>query len=403
MEDGMLTELQYEREREQRIVGNIYKGRVVKVLPGMESAFIDIGAERAAFLHIDDIIPEEEMDGQGKRNSRKEKQPIDKLLKEGNPILVQVSKGPIGTKGARITGHVSMPGRNLVYIPGSKTLGVSRQIADERERDRLKNIVNRLKPEDAGFIIRTVAENRSEDDLHSDINYLISLWEDIREKYQTQEAPSLLHSDLNVIFRTLRDLFSSDIKKLVVDHKEEYKEIKNFVRSYLPRYGSVVEHYSRRDPIFDHYNIEMEIERALSPKVWLRSGGSLVINQTEALTAIDVNTGRFVGKESHEKTILRTNLEAAEEVVYQLQLRNIGGIIIIDFIDMELQQHRQMVYQALKDHLRNDKARSKILQISEMGLVEMTRKRDRENLSRYLCDPCPVSYTHLTLPTKRIV
>ncbi|MED5288739.1 MAG: Rne/Rng family ribonuclease, partial [SAR324 cluster bacterium] len=382
MEDGMLTELQYEREREQRIVGNIYKGRVVKVLPGMESAFIDIGAERAAFLHIDDIIPEEEMDGHGKRNSRKEKQPIDKLLKEGNPILVQVSKGPIGTKGARITGHVSMPGRNLVYIPGSKTLGVSRQIADERERDRLKNIVNRLKPEDAGFIIRTVAENRSEDDLHSDINYLISLWEDIREKYQTQEAPSLLHSDLNVIFRTLRDLFSSDIKKLVVDHKEEYKEIKNFVRSYLPRYGSVVEHYSRRDPIFDHYNIEMEIERALSPKVWLRSGGSLVINQTEALTAIDVNTGRFVGKESHEKTILRTNLEAAEEVVYQLQLRNIGGIIIIDFIDMELQQHRQMVYQALKDHLRNDKARSKILQISEMGLVEMTRKRDRENLSR---------------------
>jgi len=372
MEDGMLTELQYEREREQRIVGNIYKGRVVKVLPGMESAFIDIGAERAAFLHIDDIIPEEEMDGHGKRNSRKEKQPIDKLLKEGNPILVQVSKGPIGTKGARITGHVSMPGRNLVYIPGSKTLGVSRQIADERERDRLKNIVNRLKPEDAGFIIRTVAENRSEDDLHSDINYLISLWEDIREKYQTQEAPSLLHSDLNVIFRTLRDLFSSDIKKLVVDHKEEYKEIKNFVRSYLPRYGSVVEHYSRRDPIFDHYNIEMEIERALSPKVWLRSGGSLVINQTEALTAIDVNTGRLVGKESHEKTILRTNLEAAEEVVYQLQLRNIGGIIIIDFIDMELQQHRQMVYQALKDHLRNDKARSKILQISEMGLVEMT-------------------------------
>ena len=302
MEDGMLTELQYEREREQRIVGNIYKGRVVKVLPGMESAFIDIGAERAAFLHIDDISPEEEMDGHGKRNSRKEKQPIDKLLKEGNPILVQVSKGPIGTKGARITGHVSMPGRNLVYIPGSKTLGVSRQIADERERDRLKNIVNRLKPEDAGFIIRTVAENRSEDDLHSDINYLISLWEDIREKYQTQEAPSLLHSDLNVIFRTLRDLFSSDIKKLVVDHKEEYNEIKNFVRSYLPRYGSVVEHYSRRDPIFDHYNIEMEIERALSPKVWLRSGGSLVINQTEALTAIDVNTGRFVGKESHEKT-----------------------------------------------------------------------------------------------------
>ena len=389
MEDGVLTELQYEREREQRIVGNIYKGRVVKVLPGMESAFIDIGAERAAFLHIDDVVLDEDLNGNGKRNSRKEKQPIEKLLKEGNSILVQVSKGPIGTKGARITSHVSMPGRNLVYMPSSKTLGVSRQIADERERDRLKNIVNRLKPDDAGFIIRTVAENRSEEDLHSDINYLISLWEDIREKYKNQEAPSLLHSDLNVIFRTLRDLFSSDVKKLVVDHGDEYKEIKKFVRSFLPRYASMVEHYSRRDPIFDHYNIEMEIDRALSPKVWLRSGGSLVINQTEALTAIDVNTGRFVGKESHEKTILRTNLEAAVEVVYQLQLRNIGGIIIIDFIDMEIQQHRQMVYQALKDHLRNDKARSKILQISEMGLVEMTRKRDRENLSRYLCDPCP--------------
>ncbi|MDP6206050.1 MAG: Rne/Rng family ribonuclease, partial [SAR324 cluster bacterium] len=375
MEDGMLTELQYEREREQRIVGNIYKGRVVKVLPGMESAFIDIGAERAAFLHIDDILPEEEMDSQGKRNSRKEKQPIDKLLKEGNPILVQVSKGPIGTKGARITGHVSMPGRNLVYIPGSKTLGVSRQIADERERDRLKNIVNRLKPEDAGFIIRTVAENRSEDDLHSDINYLISLWEDIREKYQTQEAPSLLHSDLNVIFRTLRDLFSSDIKKLVVDHKEEYKEIKNFVRSYLPRYGSVVEHYSRRDPIFDHYNIEMEIERALSPKVWLRSGGSLVINQTEALTAIDVNTGRFVGKESHEKTILRTNLEAAEEVVYQLQLRNIGGIIIIDFIDMDSRRDQLQLLEHFTTAVRDDAARPQIAQLTELGLVELTRKR----------------------------
>ena len=388
MEDGMLTELQYEREREQRIVGNIYKGRVVKVLPGMESAFIDIGAERAAFLHIDDIIPEEEMDGHGKRNSRKEKQPIDKLLKEGNPILVQVSKGPIGTKGARITGHVSMPGRNLVYIPGSKTLGVSRQIADERERDRLKNIVNRLKPEDAGFIIRTVAENRSEDDLHSDINYLISLWEDIREKYQTQEAPSLLHSDLNVIFRTLRDLFSSDIKKLVVDHKEEYKEIKNFVRSYLPRYGSVVEHYSRRDPIFDHYNIEMEIERALSPKVWLRSGGSLVINQTEALTAIDVNTGRFVGKESHEKTILRTNLEAAEEVVNQLQLRNIGGIIIIDFIDMEIKKNRDQVIKAFEEALARDKTRTQVSGISDLGLVEMTRRRTGEGLLESVSDTC---------------
>ena len=198
-----------------------------------------------------------------------------------------------------------------------------------------------------------------------------------------------MHSDLNVIFRTIRDLFSADIRKLVVDDKSQFQKVRQFVRSYLPRYGSVIENYTKTEPVFDHYGIENEIDRALGKKVWLRSGGHLVIDQTEALTAVDVNTGRFVGKESHEKTILRTNIEAAEEIVYQLQLRNIGGIIIIDFIDMESQQHQQMVYQTLKDHLRSDKARSKILQISEMGLVEMTRKRDRENLSRYLCDPCP--------------
>ena len=389
MENGSLTELHHEREQEQRFVGNIYKGKVLKVLPGMESAFIDIGSDRAAFLHIDDILPGEGLTEGKKIIDRKEKQSIEKMLKEGNSVLVQVSKGPIGTKGARITNHISIPGRNLVCMPGSTTIGVSRQISDEEERDRLKSIINRLRPEETGFIIRTVAENRTEEDLHSDINYLVSLWEDILENYRNAEPPALLHSDLNVIFRTIRDLFSRDVKKLVVDNKEEFQAIKHFVKSYLPRYGSVSELYKRREPVFDYYNIEMEIDRALSQKVWLRSGGSLVINQTEALTAIDVNTGRFVGKESHEKTILRTNLEAAEEVFYQLQLRNIGGIIIIDFIDMESQQHRQMVYQALKDRLRNDKARTKILQISEMGLVEMTRKRDRENLSRYLCDPCP--------------
>ena len=277
----------------------------------------------------------------------------------------------------------------MYYCGNGSDRSFGRQISDEQDLYLLKSIVNRLRPEDTGFIIRTVAENRTEEDLHSDINYLVSLWEDILENYRNTEPPALLHSDLNVIFRTIRDLFSRDVKKLVVDNKEEFQAIKHFVKSYLPRYGSVSELYKRREPVFDYYNIEMEIDRALSQKVWLRSGGSLIINQTEALTAIDVNTGRFVGKESHEKTILRTNLEAAEEVFYQLQLRNIGGIIIIDFIEMDSQQHRQMVYQALKDRLRNDKARTKILQISEMGLVEMTRKRDRENLSRYLCDPCP--------------
>lgn len=388
MEGGVLSELHHEREQNVRVVDNIYKGKVLNVLPGMESAFVDIGSERAAFLHIDDILPDNKMLGES-INQNGEKPQISNIIKEGQEILVQVSKGPIGTKGARITNHVSIPGRNLVFLPTAQTLGVSRQISLEKERDRLKEIVNRLRPENAGFIIRTVAEGHTEEDLHSDINYLVSIWEDVLLKFKTLPAPSLLHSDLNIIFRTIRDLFSSDIKKLIVDDKNQYQKIKQFVRSYLPRYGSVLEKYSKTEPVFDHYGIEHEIDRALGNKVWLRSGGYLVIDQTEALTAVDVNTGRFVGKESHEKTILRTNLEAAKELVYQLQLRNIGGIIIIDFIDMESQQHRQIVYQTLKDHLRSDKARSKILQISEMGLVEMTRKRDRENLNRYLCDPCP--------------
>jgi ribonuclease G len=395
MEGGMLCELFHERDREQRLVGNIYKGRVLKVLPGMESAFVDIGVERAAFLYIDDILDHRELidedEEEPSRPARKKAKEgnIESILQEGQDVLVQVSKGPIGTKGARITNHISLPGRNLVYMPASTTLGVSRQISDDRERARLKNLVAKLRPEVGGFIIRTVADGRTEEDLHSDINYLVSLWEDILERYRQVEAPALLHSDLNVIFRTIRDMFSTDVRRLVLDHKQRYQEVRQFVRNFLPRYASMVELFDREAPIFDYYGIEAEIERALSQKVWLRSGGYLIIDQTEALTAIDVNTGRFVGKESHEKTILRTNLEAAEEIVYQLQLRNIGGIIIIDFIDMESAQHRQMVYQTLKDHLRNDKARSKILQISEMGLVEMTRKRDRENLSRYLCDPCP--------------
>jgi ribonuclease G len=388
MEGGVLSELHHEREKKMRVVDNIYKGKVLNVLPGMESAFVDIGADRAAFLHIDDILPEHEILGEPPKTNG-EKQQISQLIHEGQDILVQVSKGPIGTKGARITNHVSIPGRNLVYLPTSNTLGVSRQISLDKERDRLKEIVNRLRPANSGFIIRTVAEGHSEEDLHSDINYLVSIWEDVLKNYKTLPAPSLLHSDLNVIFRTIRDLFSMDIRKLVVDDKNQYQKVRQFVRSYLPRYGSILENYTKTEPVFDHYGIENEIDRALGNKVWLRSGGHLVIDQTEALTAVDVNTGRFVGKDSHEKTILRTNLEAAEELVYQLQLRNIGGIIIIDFIDMETQQHKQMVYQTLKDHLHTDKARSKILQISEMGLVEMTRKRDRENLSRYLCDPCP--------------
>ncbi len=391
MENGLVSELYYERLKEKGIVGNIYKGKVLKVLPGMEAAFVDIGVERAAFLYIDDVLEGRIIDEDGKRqrSGRDPKIKIELLLKEGQEIVCQVSKDPIGTKGARITSHISIPGRNLVYIPTAKTLGVSRQITSYEERQRLKDIVDRLRPEKAGFIIRTVAENRSEDDLRSDLNYLISTWDEIQKNHQERETPALLHSDLHVIFRSIRDILSPDIRRLIIDDRGQYLNIKKFFKTYLPRFRSVLEYFTKDVPIFDHYGIEAEIDRALGQKVWLKSGGYLVIDQTEALTAIDVNTGRFVGQESHEQTILKTNLEAVEELVCQLQLRNIGGIIIIDLIDMEFSEHKQQVYNALKDQLKHDKTRSRILQISEMGLVEMTRKRDRENLAGYLCDPCP--------------
>jgi len=401
MENAIVTELYHERQRERGVVGNIYKGKVLKVLPGMESAFVDIGLEKASFLYVDDVLPDfsvyDEYDESGERpmgvsgpHSRRDKRPpIDKLLKEGQEILVQVSKGPIGTKGARITGHLSIPGRNLVFMPTMDSVGVSRQITDDAERHRLKEIVSRLKPPKSGFIIRTVAEDRSEDEFRSDINYLVSLWDTILQRYNEAAAPSLVHQDLSITFRVIRDVFSSDVRKLTIDDGAEYRQVVSFLKEYLPRYTHIVEQYRRNQPIYDYYGIEEEIDRAMSHKVWLKSGGYLVIDQTEALTAIDVNTGRFVGKASHEETILKTNLEAVQELVYQLKLRNIGGIIIIDFIDMEVAQNRQRVYQALKEELKHDKARSKILQISEIGLVEMTRKRDRENLGRLLSTPCP--------------
>jgi ribonuclease G len=401
LEDSLVTELYHERQKERGVVGNIYKGKVLKVLPGMESAFVDIGLEKASFLYVDDVLPDFSIyddvdDSNGERptpaapSGRKDKRPpIDQLLKEGQEILVQVSKGPIGTKGARITGHLSVPGRNLVFMPTMDSVGVSRQITDEAERQRLKEIVTRLKPHKAGFIIRTVAEGRSEDEFRSDINFLVSLWDDILRKYNASTAPALVHQDLSITFRMLRDGLSHDVRKLIIDDGQEYGQVRTFMKEYMPRYGHILERYRRSQPIYDHYGIEEEIDRALSHKVWLKSGGYLIIDQTEALTAIDVNTGRFVGKESHEDTILKTNLEAVQELVYQLKLRSIGGIIIIDFIDMEVPQNRQRVYQALKDELKHDKARSKILQISEIGLVEMTRKRDQENLGRLMSVHCP--------------
>ena len=397
MEDGLLSEMLQERPREKGVIGNIYKGRVLKVLPGMEAAFVDIGLEKASFLFVDDVLPESSIEenlddysiSSTRSRPRKQTIPIDKLLRENQQILVQVSKGPIGTKGARITCHPSIPGRNLVYMPTMSSMGISRQINDEQERLRLKRVINRLRPEKSGFIIRTVAEGRSEKEFQADVHYLVSQWNEIQHRYQGASAPQMLYEEMGLTFRLLRDHLSDDVKRVLIDNPDEFERAQEFLKEFLPHRKEVVKLYKNHKPLFDHYELEEELHRMMATKVRLPSGGYLVIEHAEALTCVDVNTGRFVGKASHEETILKTNLEAVKEVVHQLKLRNIGGIIIIDLIDMESSQHRQQVYQALKEELRSDRARSRILQISEIGLVEMTRKRDQEAISQQLSEACP--------------
>ena len=401
LENGTVTEIFYERIKNRSIVGNIYKGKILKVLPGMESAFIDIGLEKAAFLYVDDIRTEtqqidfenegNETDEKCKKQEDKErkKQNISSLIQEGQDIMVQVSKGAIGTKGARVSCNVALPGRNLVFMPHVGNVGVSRQIKDDRERARLRKVVSRLKPDNTGFIVRTVASERSEDEFKHDVDYLTSTWANIEKKFRTYRAPAILYEDLNLTFRTIRDMLSYDVDALVIDDEYEFEKIRKYLSAYLPRYSNKLKHFRHKSSIFDAYGITREIDRALSRKVWLKSGGHLVFDQAEALTAIDVNTGRFTGFNNHEDTILTTNLEATIQIVHQLKLRDIGGIIIIDFIDMECEENRQVVYNTLKDELKKDKARTKVLPISEIGLVEMTRKRNRENLGRFLRTICP--------------
>ena len=404
VENSIVTEIFYERVKNKSVVGNIYKGKILKVLPGMESAFIDIGLEKAAFLYVDDIrndsLQEDyDPDSEDQSNSngnngqptrdRSKKQNISSLIQEGQDIMVQVSKGPIGTKGARVTCNVTIPGRNLVFMPHVNNVGVSRQIRDERERSRLRKIVSSSKPDDAGFIVRTVASERSEDEFKNDIEYLTSNWADVEKKFRTYRSPAMLYEDLNLTFRTIRDMLSHAVDSFIIDDEYEYEKIKKYLTTYLPQYANKLKYFRHKASIFDAFGVTKEIDRALSRKVWLKSGGHLVFDQAEALTAVDVNTGRFTGSNSHEDTILTTNVEASIEIVHQLKLRDIGGIIIIDFIDMEAMENRQKVYNTLKRELKRDKARTKVLPISEIGLVEMTRKRNRENLGRFLRTVCP--------------
>jgi len=399
LENGHIAELYIERIRERGIVGNIYKGRVLRVLPGMQAAFVDIGLEKAAFLYVADVLDEvqgvERYIDEGSALAEEGKEeppvlpPIQDLLQEGQEVLVQVSKEPIGTKGARITAHISLPGRHLVYMPTVDHVGISRRIENEEEKERLRKLVEEMRPEGAGFIVRTVSEGKSEEDLRSDMDFLSGLWEDIGGLHRRNPAPCLIYSDLDVISKVLRDILTEDVRRIVVDSKREYGKIVQFIETFMPNLEYSIELYQGQEPVFEAFGLEVEIARALGTRVWLKSGGYIIIEQTEALTAIDVNTGRFVGKRNLEDTILKTNLEAVREVAFQLRLRNIGGLIIVDFIDMEKEAHREKVHLALEEALRHDRAKTNILKISELGLVEMTRKRVRENLARTLCEPCP--------------
>jgi ribonuclease G len=408
VENGNLLELFIERPKESDIAGNIYIGRTVRVLPGMQAAFVDIGLKQAAFIYVADVVnhyreyeylmqllpPDEDENGLTDLDTEKRPPNLDQefmiedLLHEGQEIVVQVSKAPIGNKGARITSKVSLPGRFLVLIPTTNHIGISRRIEDENERRRLKEALTDLRPENYGVIARTVSEGINREKLANETNFLVSLWLDIQKKGANAPVPSLLHKELNVTLRAVRDLFTHEVDKLVIDSKWAYDEILKFLDTIMPSLKASVELYEDSEPIFDAYNLESEISRALKKKVWLKSGGYIVIEHTEALVAIDVNTGRYVGRHSLEETILKTNLEAVKEIAYQIRLRDIGGLIIIDFIDMEKKSNRERVFNALKEALKKDRSKTHVLPVSELGLIQMTRKRTRETLNRMLCEPC---------------
>ncbi len=408
MDHARLKEIFIERPRERGLAGSIYKGCVTRVLPGMQAAFVDIGLEKAAFLPASDFYPVPEEDAQFDFNSTDAPPPpgsdgteaaaveprasalppIEERLRKGNEIIVQIAKEPIATKGARVTSNISIPGRFLVYLPFNDHIGVSRRIVSEEERERLRQAVDSVRPQ-GGIILRTACEGVSKREIQYDLRVLRKLWGRIAKKAEAVAAPAHLHDDLDVILRTMRDGVSTDVTRVLVDHRRDYERILDFMATVMPKWRPRVELYQHAEPIFERYGIEGQIAKALERKVWLKSGGYLIIDHTEALTTIDVNTGRFVGHDNQEDTVLRTNLEATQLIVDQLRLRNIGGLIVIDFIDMENSEHRKTVLAALADALKTDKARVKLLGISELGLVEMTRQRTRESLLQRLCEPCP--------------
>ena len=444
LEDDQVAEIFIERERSRGVVGNLYKGRVSKVLPGMQSAFVDLGLERDGFLYVSDVVATfEEFDrletddddpalpgngsrgadsadtaskgngssGRGRRDpstgsgstrlqsrNDREKGPepkIEELLKEGQEIIVQVAKEPLGTKGARLTSHATMPGRFLVFMPTVDHVGVSRKIDSREERSRLRGIVREFREQNGftgGVIIRTAAAGRPKDDIVSDLSYFHRVWTEIRQKAETSRAPSVVYQEQSLVAKLLRDLLTEEFSAIRIDNATEHRRVLELIERIMPSLAPKVKLYEKEYPIFEEYGVQAEIDRALRSKVWLKSGGSIVVNQTEALVAIDVNTGRYVGKKTAgrlEDTILKTNLEAVKEIVRQIRLRDLGGIIVLDFIDMEEKKNRQKVFQTVEQELRKDRAPSKAIQVSDFGLVIITRKRVKQSLERVLTDPCP--------------
>jgi len=389
MASGVVQELHIERQASRGIVGNVYMGRVARVLPGMQSAFVEIGLERAAFLHVADIW-EARPNGGGAEPPRATTRPIERILAEGQPLLVQVIKDPIGTKGARLSTQISIAGRLLVHLPQDSHIGISQRIEDETERKHLRETLTQLLPpeERGGFIIRTVAESATEAELAADVAYLRRLWSTIRERSQTSHAPSLLHQDLSLAQRVLRDFTTEDTGRVLVDSRENFARLQAFVQDYVPKVLAKLEHYAGERPLFDLHGVEDEIERALARRVDLKSGGYLIIDQTEAMTTIDVNTAAFVGSRNFDDTVFKTNLEAAQVIARQLRLRNLGGIIIVDFIDMANEDHRAAVLGEFQKFLARDRTKMTLNGFTQLGLVEMTRKRTRESLEHVLCEPC---------------
>ena len=397
LQQGVVQELHIERTASRGLVGSVYLGRVVRVLPGMQSAFVDIGFERTAFLHIADVWEARQTGETGKA--------IERLIGEGQNLVVQVLKDPIGSKGARLTTQTSIAGRLLVYLPQEKHIGISQRIENEGDRAALREKLAQLVPaeETGGFIVRTVAEKATDEELGSDIAYLRKIWSEVRFAARTAAPPALLYEDLHLGQRTLRDLVTRDTVRIVIDSRENYNKLHAFASEYMPQVAPLLEHYTGERPLFDLHGVEDEIQKALARRVELKSGGYLIIDQTEAMTTIDVNTGGYVGARNFDDTIFKTNLEAAQVIARQLRLRNLGGIIIIDFIDMENEEHRQAVLSEFQRALARDHTRMSVSGFTALGLVEMTRKRTRESLAHVLCEPCPTCGGRGEVKTARTV